>query len=132
MRRVVIIPMALLAVAGLALASCGSRAPTLSISMSEYEFSPPSWEVPAGAQVELTLINDGTLFHNWVLMPPEDEVEPPYTRDKWQQSLAEFRVRGGESETFTFTAPSEPGEYPVLCTEGGHFDLGMTGMLIVE
>ncbi len=125
--------MALLtALAGLALGACGPQTSTLSISMSEYAFDPATWEVPAGADVELTLANDGMLFHNWVLMPPEDVVEPPYSVEEQGQASTEFRVRGGETQTFTFTAPSEPGEYPVLCTEGGHFELGMIGTLLVE
>lgn len=122
----------LTALTGLALGACGPQTSTLSISMSEYEFDPATWEVPAGAEVELTLVNDGVLFHNWLLMPPEDQVEPPYTVDEWNQALSEFRVRGGETQTFTFTAPAEPGEYPVLCSEGGHFEQGMIGTLVVE
>lgn len=117
---------------GLLLAACGPSTVRLSSSMTEYDFSPPEWKVAAGSTVELTLNNEGSIFHNWVLMPPEDEVEPPYDRDEQQQSLAEFRVRGGESETFNFTAPSTPGEYPVICSEGGHYTLGMVGLMIVE
>lgn len=122
----------LTASAGLALGACGPQTSTISISMSEYEFGPAAWEVPAGADVEMTLTNEGSLTHNWVLMPREDQIEPPYTREEQQQALAEFRLLAGETETFSFTAPSEPGEYPVLCTEGGHYTLGMVGTLVVE
>lgn len=121
-----LLPVALL------LSACGPSTVRLNSSMTEYEYSPPEWKVPAGSTVELTLNNEGAIFHNWVLMPPVTEVEPPYDRAEQQQLLAEFRVRGGENETFTFTAPSTPGEYPVICSEGGHYELGMVGVLIVE
>jgi len=38
----------------------------------------------------------------------------------------------GESETLTFTAPSEPGAYTYVCTFPAHFAAGMHGVLIVE
>lgn len=114
----------------LALAACGPRTVSLTTSASEYEFEPQSWRVPAGATVELTVINDGQILHDWTLMPPENLVEPPYDKEEQEQALTQFRVKGGETETFTFTAPSEPGEYPVLCTP--HINQDMVGTLIVE
>lgn len=38
----------------------------------------------------------------------------------------------GESDTITFTAPEEPGEYDFLCTFPGHYAGGMVGTLIVR
>lgn len=38
----------------------------------------------------------------------------------------------GESDTITFTAPEEPGEYTFICTFPGHYAGGMVGTLIVE
>ena len=37
-----------------------------------------------------------------------------------------------ESETITFNAPSEPGEYMYICTFPGHYHAGMKGKLIVK
>lgn len=39
---------------------------------------------------------------------------------------------GGESDTITFTAPEEPGEYDYVCTFPGHYQAGMVGKLIVQ
>ena len=38
---------------------------------------------------------------------------------------------GGESQTITFTAPAEAGDYPYVCTFPGHFAL-MQGVLKVK
>lgn len=38
----------------------------------------------------------------------------------------------GESDTITFTAPEETGEYDYLCTFPGHYSGGMVGTLIVQ
>jgi azurin len=41
-------------------------------------------------------------------------------------------VAGGESDTVTFTAPEEPGDYEYICTFPGHFAAGMKGTLTVK
>jgi uncharacterized cupredoxin-like copper-binding protein len=37
----------------------------------------------------------------------------------------------GKSGTYTFTAPSQPGEYQVVCGFPGHYLAGMVGKLVV-
>lgn len=122
----------LMAAAAILIAGCGPQSVSFSSSMTEFEFDPPRWEAPAGAEVELTLTNDGTVVHDWVLMPSNYEIDPPADEEERQQALVEFELEAGETETFTFTAPSEPGEYPVICTEPGHLESGMTGTLVIE
>ena len=39
---------------------------------------------------------------------------------------------GGESDSITFTAPMEPGEYTFICSFPGHYAGGMVGKLIVQ
>lgn len=39
---------------------------------------------------------------------------------------------GGESDSITFTVPSEPGEYTFICSFPGHYAGGMVGKLIVS
>lgn len=49
------------------------------------------------------------------------------------QVLAATAMLGdGETDTITFTAPEEPGEYDYICTFPGHFAGGMVGVLYVE
>ncbi|MDX1640102.1 MAG: plastocyanin/azurin family copper-binding protein [Balneolaceae bacterium] len=38
----------------------------------------------------------------------------------------------GESDSVTFTAPEEPGEYTFICSFPGHYAGGMVGTLIVQ
>jgi uncharacterized cupredoxin-like copper-binding protein len=37
----------------------------------------------------------------------------------------------GESDTFTFTAPGQPGDYQIVCGIVGHYMAGMVGSLTV-
>jgi uncharacterized cupredoxin-like copper-binding protein len=40
-------------------------------------------------------------------------------------------IAPGQSVNDNFTAPTEPGEYQVVCGEAGHFEAGMVAKLIV-
>lgn len=121
---------------GIFIASCGgSGTPTpanLSVDMTEFAFTPSSYSVPAGAQVNLDLANSGALEHEWVLMNQGTQASAPFDDNDeaniyWEQELA-----AGESGTFTFTAPETPGEYQVVCGTAGHLEAGMVGTLVVE
>jgi hypothetical protein len=46
-------------------------------------------------------------------------------------ALRQYSRNEGRRPTGVLTAPSEPGEYQVICSEPGHLELGMTGVLIV-
>lgn len=76
-------------------------------------------EVPAGANVTLTYVNDdmnplGT--HDWVL----EGVEGGATE----------RIGAGEETVINFLAPA-PGEYVYICSVPGHRERGMEGTLTV-
>lgn len=117
----------------LLLSACGSGAKnaTLSVDMNEFTFKPNAFSVPAGRLVTLNLKNSGTLEHNWVLLKAGVQVAAPFDPTQeagvfWKQSLMP-----GESGTYQFTAPTEPGAYQVICTTAGHLEQGMTGTLTV-
>ncbi|MBV7332322.1 cytochrome P460 family protein [Chloroflexi bacterium TSY] len=92
---------------------------------------PPVWTVPSGAVVTLTFINEGKVQHNWAIINLGEEVPVPYIEDISIAYYTSPLVDGGTEQEFTFTAPSEPGEYIVICTPPGHYPL-MQGRLVVE
>ena len=125
----VIMPLALL------LTACGSSASTeISAEMSDFQFSPGSWTVPAGEEITIELTNNGSVQHEFVILQPgvtiTEESELPETEE---ELLADFvywedEVPAGETKTATFTAPPA-GEYQVICAIEGHFMAGMEGSL---
>jgi len=121
-----------LAILGVLLAACGPQQVAIAAKMSEFEYQPPNWEVPASAQVTLTLTNDGTFVHTWTLMEAGYTVTPPFTKDDNQHVLQAFQVDVGQVQTFTFSAPSKPGTYEIVCAEPGHLEAGMKGTLTVK
>ncbi len=111
---------------------------------NELRFDTTAFSVKAGQEVRLVFKNDATvqgLAHNVVILTdaeaidrvgtaalsaaandyiPEDEAILFYT------PLAQ----PGETVEVTFTAPSEPGEYPFICSFPGHYVL-MRGVMKV-
>ena len=117
----------------LLLAACGGAGPaSLSIVATDFAFTPADVTVPAGQEVSLTLINDGSVEHEWVLMEAGYQITQPFDADDEPHVYWEGEVDAGETATFTFTAPSEPGESQLVCGVPGHVEAGMVGTLTVS
>ena len=80
------------------------------------KFVPDTITAKAGEEVEIALTNEGAIEHNMSI----DDADVDETLD------------GGESSSFTFTAPDSPGEYKIYCDIPGHEAAGMVGTLVVE
>ena len=99
--------------------------------MTEYKYAPAAWTVPAGKAVTLNLKNTGSVVHTWTLVS-KPVTDMSATLDKANVLFDSGDVAAGASKTVTFTAPTTPGTYQVICTDKGHFELGMTGQLTVQ
>jgi azurin len=85
--------------------------------------------------------------HNVVIISPDDDIfefgadvgeqggniENGYMPESLRDRVVAFTdlVGGGETTTVEFQAPSEPGEYPFMCSFPGHFGQ-MNGIMVVE
>ena len=122
-------------VASLVLAACGGSGSgggaTIDVTLNEFSFAPNAWTVTAGQQVTLNLKNAGTVTHDLTIM--KTPISGSFTdADKANVIWASDMIPAGQSKTQTFTAPTTPGTYQVICTESGHFEAGMTGTLTVK
>lgn len=120
------------ALAAALLTACGPQAVEITVSMEEYKFSPTTIEVPANAEVTLSLINDGTLEHEMVIMIFGEQVTLPFDDDDEPNIYWEHELEAASSEVLTFTAPGEPGEYQIVCGIPEHLEQGMQATLIVK
>jgi len=107
-------------------------------------------EATPGESLKIVLTNAGNLpknvmGHNWVLLvagtdplafaaAAAPEVANGYIPEKQKEKIVAFIALLGPSETgeANFKAPTEPGEYPFLCTFPGHSATGMKGVLVVK
>jgi plastocyanin len=118
-RRTLVYGLMLLVV--IALAACASSAPagaagSVTVTASEFKFSPATINATAGQTVNLTVVNSGAVVHTWVL----------------DQGNVKVSVNSGQTVTQSFTAPSTPGTYKFYCDVPGHQEAGMIGQLIVK
>lgn len=117
------------------LAACGTQAAqpstSFSVELSDFKFTPDKFVVPAGQQITLNLSNKGAVEHEFVIIKKGEQVTIPFNEDDEDKVYWEHELEPGKSETVTFTAPSEPGEYEVVCGVEGHLEAGMKGTLTV-
>jgi len=132
----------LLVVTTLWLAACAS-APTpqpVELVMTDFAFRPASFEVRAGVPVVLTLVNDGTVEHDFSILeiPVESVTAAAESTGEHDMRMSAMEIEpqlhasaaAGASNTLTFT-PTKPGTYGFFCTVPGHKEAGMVGTLTV-
>jgi uncharacterized cupredoxin-like copper-binding protein len=119
---------------GMFFAGCttGPAQVDVTVTMKEYEFAPNTLEIPASAEVTLTLINDGALEHEFVLMNFGKSVSTPFSDDDEPNIYWEHELQPASSEVVTFTAPGEKGEYQVACGIPEHLENGMSAYLVIK
>ena len=117
----------------LVLTACGGNGATtdLKVNMVEFMFDPSDYTIPAGQEITLELSNNGAVVHKFVIMKFGTDVGQDFGPEDEENIYWETELEPGTSGTFTFTAPSEPGEYQVVCGTEGHYLAGMVASLIV-
>jgi uncharacterized cupredoxin-like copper-binding protein len=135
MRKTTVLPILVLCLS-LLLSACGgggqqSASTKLDVQMTEFTFQPTQFTVPAGEEITLDAANNGAILHNFVIMKLGTEVTMPFDEDDKANVYWEEAVNPGDSTSTTFTAPSDPGEYQLVCSTPGHLEAGMIGKLTV-
>jgi azurin len=140
--------------------AAGASAPTASTSAAASSFELTAndsmkynltrLEVTAGQEVTVSLTNMGNIpkaamGHNWVLLKKDADVKAfddaavmaaatEYIPAALSgQVIAHIKLLGPkQTDEVKFKAPTEPGEYPFLCTFPAHYAAGMKGVLVVK
>ena len=139
-----------------AAASAGSAQAASAVASFEFtandtmKYNVTQIEVKAGQDVKVTLTNTGTMpkaamAHNWILLKkgtdPKAFVDSAVTAMATDYIpaagadliIAHTKLLGAkQSDEITFKAPTEPGEYPFVCSFPAHFLSGMKGVMIVK
>jgi len=83
---------------------------------AEFLFEPTDLRVRTGETVNIVLDNRGSVFHDFHIHEFDFELE----------------ADRGDQDTGAFTAPDQPGRYPIICDVPGHAAAGMRATLTVE
>lgn len=114
------------------------------------KFSVTSFEVKAGQDVKVIFTNMGSMpkaamGHNFVLLKKGSDVKAfadaavtaaatdYIPASKADEIVAHTKLLGPkQTDEISFKAPTEPGEYPFLCSFPAHFLSGMKGVIVVK
>ena len=115
------------------LSACGAGGPstTINVTMTDFHFEPTEFTVPAGQEITINATNNGAVLHEFVIFKLGMDAGEKFGDEDEENIYWEVEAQAGESLTVTFTAPSEPGEYQIVCGTEGHFVAGMVGSLTV-
>lgn len=122
------------------LSACGGSpkpATEVTLELTDFAYSSPSFTIPAGQPVTLTLVNKGALEHDFVIEKINAKFEL-----KQDGGSTEHHMHGDQKYDLHFSALpgntsvaqitiDEPGTYKFFCSVEGHLEAGMTGELIV-
>jgi len=124
----------LLIFASLMLSSCGGPAPltTLDVALTDFQYTPNFFTIPAGETITVNASNTGAVVHNFVIMKLGTEAGAEWTDEEDVPNIYwQIQLEPGATTSGTFVAPSEPGEYQVICSTPGHLMAGMIGKVVV-
>jgi plastocyanin len=114
------------------LTACSSG-PSINVTISDFAYAPATWTVPAGATVTINARNNGSVEHEFAIMKLGTSVTPPFgDKDEGNIFWELDEIGAGTTKSATFTAPTEPGTYEVICGLAGHIEKGMVGSLTVK
>ena len=117
----------------LVLSACQPSGPstTLKVEMTDFAFTPNHFTVPAGEDITVNIAHHGIVVHEFIIMKPGTNAGEHFDEDDVPNVYKSVEVPPGHSQSFTFTAPAEPGEYQVVCGIAGHIESGMIATLTV-
>jgi plastocyanin len=129
-RRAMLLSMGALVLSGCATANAPSR--SVKLTMTDFTFLPNTVTVPAGEEIDVSVVNSGAVPHSILIMKLGQQVDGHFGPEDQANAFWEHeQVEAGETIATTFVSPSEPGEYQIVCTVAGHVEAGMVGTMIV-
>ncbi len=131
----------LIVMLALALSACGStnkatldgpNKATLNVKATEQGYDASTYVVPAGADVTVHFTNDAPMPHEFAVLKKGEHVKPPFQKEDETKIMWRLTSQTGETRSDIFKAPTEPGDYDIICTFPGHLEYGMKATLVVE
>ena len=108
----------------------------ITVHLREYQFEPAQIVLKAGEKVELTLMNDGTMMHEFITealkaMDVEVEINGVVAETR---GVEEMEIPQKARAVLHFT-PETPGEFEIACRAKepkDHYREGMRGRLLIQ
>jgi uncharacterized cupredoxin-like copper-binding protein len=113
-------------------AACAQSATTISVSLTNFKFTPSTITLKSGATYTLHLTNNGGSAHDFAA-PEFFKASTVASADKSKIASddGDIDLDSGQSVDVTVT-PNKPGIYKLVCTHFMHQTFGMTGQIVVQ
>ena len=132
MKKIVLFTTLIMSLVLTACGGSGSSATTnLDVTMTDFQFTPNQYTVPAGQEITLNASNTGAVVHNFVIMQKGQSAGTEFTDEDIPNIYWQVEIAPGGSTNTSFVAPTESGEYEVVCRTPGHLQAGMIAKMIV-
>lgn len=138
-----VVGIAVLAAGAALLGACAS-APSpqeITLTVMTMAYTPSVIEVTAGVPIELTMVNQDSLEHDFsILEIPVESVsaaDPMSAEHQMQmgdaapEPVLHMAAEPGATNRLSFT-PTKPDRYEFYCTVPGHKEAGMVGTMVVK
>jgi len=99
--------------------------------MTDFAYNPNRLVVPSGREITLDIVNNGSVVHNFIVMKAGTLLNQNFHEMDESNVYWKLELTPGQNATTSFTAPSEEGEYLIICSTEGHYEAGMTAKLVV-
>ena len=108
----------------------------VTIRLSDYRFTPSRIELKVGEATELTIVNEGTIMHEFVTLAFFDITVDVEVNGVIAETMGivELELPAQATATLRFT-PETPGEFDLACRARepkNHFEEGMAGKIIIK
>ena len=118
-------------IAMLLLISSAQAQTALTVSMTNYAFTPGTLNLKAGQTYRIHFSNDANKSHDFAAHEFfQSSIIAPQDRSKLEDG-EEVELEGGQALDITLT-PNRAGTYRVTCTHFMHSMLGMNGKIVVQ
>ena len=113
------------------LATSASAQTGITVSMTNYAFTPSTLTLKAGQTYRIHFSNDSGKSHDFTAREFfQSATIAPEDKSKLEDG-DEVELEGGQSADITVT-PNKPGTYAVSCTHFMHAMMGMAGKIVVQ
>lgn len=137
----------------ISLAAGAPRMQKVTVTMTDFKFTPPTITLRAGVETEIVLVNKGKVQHEFMVYdPPKGKVADwdefvmgaTYFKNMGEiagefeglgavagTSIFEVEVKAGKTAALIFT-PNRRGTFEIGCHVEGHYEAGMKAVLVVK
>ena len=106
-----------------------SRAQSVEVKLSSFDFTPSILHLKAGRPVILHLVNTASGGHDFAA-PAFFAAAQLRPQDRLALARGRVEVRGGQSRDVALVPRA--GQYPLKCSHAFHKTFGMTGRIVVD